>query len=115
MLKLLVLAAIAAVLFLTNPTMDDFQQFIQREAGGEIARQAGRVPGANLGGLLGDVGGAVASRVVRELADRDSYGVASVYTLDFNGRARDGGEWTFLGIGTKFFELERPEALEGGR
>ena len=112
MFKVLILAAIAVVLFLTNPSMDDFQQFVQREAGGEIARQSGRVPGGALGGLVGDLGGAVAGRVVRELADRDSYLLWSVYSMDFNGRAEEGGEWRFLGIGTQFIELEKPEALE---
>jgi hypothetical protein len=114
MFKLLVLAAIAVALFLTNPSMDDFQQFARQHATDEIGRQTEGLPGG-LGGLVGDLGGALAGRVAGQAADRDSYGLCSLYTLDLNGRATDGGEWKFLGIGTQFIELDRPDALEGER
>ncbi len=112
---LLVLLLVAAVaLFVTNPDEDDFEAFVEDVVSEQVEGAAGLATGGVLGGVLGEVGGMLTGRLARRYADRDNYGLFSVYTLDFDGRARDEEEWRFLGIGSVFVELERPASLEDG-
>ena len=109
MLRLLgILTAIAFLLALSNPNREAFADFVEENVAGELARAA-NVPG---GGIVGELGGLAAGRIARQVARRDNYVVASVYTLDLDGRTSDAEDWTFLGIGTQFFELHRPESLD---
>lgn len=105
-MRLLLLAAVLFLLFLTNPGPDEFEAFVDERVGEQIAAQ--NLPG---GGILSELGGLAAGQLVRRYADRDNYLIFSVYTLDLDGRARDEQDWKFLGIATFFFELERPAAL----
>lgn len=108
-MRLLLLLALLAVLVVTNPGPDEFAEFAEDNVADEIAAVAESLPA---GGLLGDIGGLAAGRLVRRFADRDNYLVASVYTLDLDGRAREEQDWKFLGIATLFFEIKRPESLK---
>lgn len=107
MRSLLFFALVVGLIF-TNPDRDDFAHFVEANVADEIAREAASVPG---GGILGDLGGLAASRIARQVARRDNYLVASVYTIDLDGRASDAEDWTFLGVGTFFFELDRPDSF----
>ncbi len=109
MIRLLgLLLFIAFLLALTNPSRDAFADFVEENVAEQIANEAGG-PG---GGILGDLGGLAASRIAQQVARRDNYVVASVYTLDLDGRTREEEDWTFLGIGTMFIELHRPESFD---
>lgn len=108
-MRLLLLIALVAVLVVTNPGPDEFAEFAEDNVAEQVGEMAEAMPA---GGLLGDLGGMAASRLVRRFADRDNYLVASMYTLDFDGRAREGEEWKFLGIATLFFEIQRPASLD---
>ena len=103
------LAFIAFILALTNPSRDAFADFVEENVAEQIASEAVDMPG---GGILGDLGGLAASRIARNVARRDNYVVASVYTLDLDGRTSEAKDWTFLGIGTQFIELHRPESFD---
>ena len=102
------LLLIALGLALTNPDRDAFAAFVENNVAEQIAAETGGTPG----GLLGELGGLAASRIAQSVARRDNYVVASVYTLDLDGRTRDAEDWTFLGIGTLFIELHRPESFD---
>lgn len=108
-MRLLLLVALVVVLAVTNPGPDAFAEFAEDTVADEIGAVADDLPA---GGLLGDLGGLAAGQLVRRYADRDNYFVASVYTLDFDGRAREEEEWQFLGIAGLFFELQRPAGLQ---
>ncbi len=108
-MRLLLLLALIVVLAVTNPGPDEFAEFAEDNVADEIADVARNTPA---GGLLGELGGMAAGRLVRRFADRDNYLVASVYTLDLDGRAREEEDWKFLGIATLFFEIKRPDSLE---
>ena len=103
-MRLLLLLALVVVLAVTNPGPDEFAAFAEENVADEISAEAG--------GLLGELGGLAAGTLVRRFADRDNYLVASMYTLDLDGRAREGEEWKFLGIATLFFEIQRPASLD---
>lgn len=107
-MRLLLLAALVVLLVITNPGPDEFAEFVEDNVAEQIARESEALPG---GGILGELGGLAASRIARQVARRDNYLVASVYTLDLDGRARDAEDWKFLGVGTFFFEIRRPESL----
>lgn len=105
-MRLLLLAAVLVLLFITNPGPDDFEAYVDRQVAAQIGAQ--EVPG---GGLLGRLGGMAAGQIVRRYAHRDNYLVFSIYRLEFGGEEQGEQEWKFLGLATFFFELERPEAL----
>lgn len=109
-LALILAAALTALLVLTNPGPERFEAFVQQEVARYVAAQ--HLPG---GGLLGQLGGQLAGRLVRERTERRNYLLVSVYTLDLDGPQRQGQEWRFLGIAGQFVELERPEALGRAR
>ena len=106
---LLLLAVLAVGLALTNPDRDAFADFVEENVADQLATETADLPA---GDLLGDLGGLAASRIVRSLAHRDNYVVASVYTLDLDGRTREANDWTVLGVGTLFIELHRPERFQ---
>jgi hypothetical protein len=108
-MRLLLLVALVVVLAFTNPGPEAFGEFAEDVAGERIGSVAEGLPA---GGLLGELGGLAAGQIVRRYADRDNYLVASVYTLDLDGRAREAEDWRFLGIAGMFFELQRPESLQ---
>lgn len=101
LLILLLLAALAAVLFLTNPTRADFAQYVEDEAGEFLGQ-------APTGGLLGQLGGLAAGRLAATAVDRTDYLLFSTYTLDLDQGAREGGEYEFLGIAGTFFPTKEP-------
>ncbi len=107
-MRLLLLVALVVVLVVTNPGPDDFTEFAEETVAERVGAELGEVPA---GGLLGDLGGLAAGQLVRRLAHRDNYLVASVYTLDFDGRARAEEDWRFLGIAGLFFEIDRPDSF----
>jgi hypothetical protein len=110
---LLLLAALALVLFLTNPEPDDFQEFAREQSGelfrGQLGAEVGEGP---FGRILGSLAGDATAALVDRLAERDDYLVASVYTLDLDGPNSTEDEWRFLGIAGQFVELQRPASLE---
>ena len=108
-MRLLLLVALFAVLAVTNPGPDAFADFAEETVAEQVGAELGGLPA---GGILGDLGGLAAGQLVRRYAERDNYLVASVYTLDLDGRARDANDWRFLGIAGFFVELHRPESLQ---
>lgn len=117
----ILIGTLLVVLWWFNPTEDQFQDFLTQEirtmvsnAGAEAGRTAGGAMGfltERLGRAAGDAAGNVAGREASSMFERESYGVASTYTLDLNGRRPD-GEWTFLGIAGQFVPVNKPENLE---
>lgn len=110
---LLLLAALAFVLFITNPQPDDFQEFAREQSGELFRGQLGAELGEGaLGQALGSLAGEATAALAGRLAERDDYLVASVYTLDLDGPDSTEDEWRFLGIAGQFVELQRPASLE---
>lgn len=108
-MRLLLLVALVVVLAVTNPGPDAFADYAEDNVTEQLQSAIEDVPASD---FLGDLGGIAASALVRRHADRDNYLVASVYTLDLDGRAREAEDWTFLGIAGLFVELHRPESLQ---
>lgn len=107
-LLLLLLTVVAVLLALTNPGPERYEAFVEDTAARVIAAEVGGVPG---GGVIGQVGGALAARLATRYSERANYLLFSVYTIDLAGVGLPGEEWRFLGIGNQFLELHRPEAL----
>ena len=106
---------VVTALYFLNPGPDQFKEFLRKE-GGELAAQRAGEAGQAIAGEAGrDVASWLADRVGREVAgeasqafERDNYHVASLYHVDFNGRA-PGGEWEFLGIANVFIPVTTPD------
>jgi hypothetical protein len=105
-MRLLLLVALFVVLVMTNPSPDAFAEYAEDNVTEQLRSAIEEVPAGDF------LGGIAAGALVRRHADRDNYLVASVYTLDLDGRAREAEDWTFLGIAGLFFELHRPESLQ---
>ena len=108
-MRLLLFIALVIVLFVTNPTPESFAVYAEENVAEELRTAAEDLPASD---FLSDLGGIAAGALVRRHADRDNYLVASVYTLDLDGRASEAEDWTFLGIAGLFFELHHPESLQ---
>lgn len=115
------LIVLGAVLWMTNPGEEQFTEFLTEEVT-QIAGNAGAEGAGAAGGALGflterlgrEVGETLGAAIAREAStkfERSSYGVASTYTLDLNGRA-SGGTWEFVGVAGQFYPIEQPENLE---
>ena len=117
----ILIGTLLVVLWWFNPTEEQFQEFLTEEirgiasdAGADAGRTAGGAMGfltERLGRAAGDAAGRAAGRQASGMFERESYGVASMYTLDLNGR-REGGEWKFLGIAGQFVPIDQPENLD---
>lgn len=115
----ILIAIVGGTLALFNPGQDDFAQFIRdrtRDVVGDAGRTAATELGGEIAGAFGEsVGRSLASEVVGALAsngvERRNYGIFSLYTLDFDGPRHEEGEWTFLGVGGQFFEMEKPRMM----
>ena len=119
MRSIVLIAIVGGTVALFNPGQRDFNQFIQ-ERTRDVVGDAGRTAATELGGdVAGALGGTAArslgTQVISALAsnavERKNYGLFSLYTLDFNGPRHDNGEWTFLGVGGQFFEMEKPRMM----
>ena len=102
---LLVLAAVAVGLFVTNPTMDDFGDFIRERADERLQAEAG--DGA-FGRLLSSFGGDLAGGLAARATARESYGLLSIYTLDLDGDDGEDDDWRFVGIAGQFIPVNEP-------
>lgn len=104
---IVVLVIVAALLAFTNPDEQDFRDHTERVIANELATSTPNIPG---GDILGRVGGMVAGELAADAFTRKNYFLFSIYELDLNARNMAVDKWRFLGIGTQFFELDRPAA-----
>jgi hypothetical protein len=106
---LLAAAIIAIALVLTNPGPDAFERFVEETVAEVLAAELSDLPA---GPLVGQMGGALASRLARRYTVRDNYLLFSIYTLELRAAGITTDDWRFLGIGTAFIELDRPDQLK---
>ncbi len=103
-----ILSLILVALALTNPGYDRFEEFVDDTVVTIVQREAS---GQAWGGLVGELGGALAGRLARNSASRSNYLVVSVYSIDMAPVGMPGQEWRFLGIANTFIEIDRPDQL----
>jgi hypothetical protein len=101
----LLLGAALALLVVSNPSMGEFATFIRQESETAIQKHAGDTP---LGRLLSGAGAGLAASYVEEHAQRTTYLVCSLYTIDPDGNPDTEPRWRYLGIADRFVALERP-------
>ena len=113
----ILIGTLLLILWWTNPDETQFSDFLADEVS-EIAGDAGEEAGGamnfltqRLGREIGDLAGQALGRQASGMFERESYGVASTYELDLNGRA-SGGTWKFVGVAGQFFPIEKPDDLE---
>ncbi|MEL7170381.1 MAG: hypothetical protein AAGN64_13630 [Bacteroidota bacterium] len=95
------LVVIAALLALSNPTMDDFADYAGDTVAAEITREGP--------GWAGALGGLATETLVDRATQRADYLLASRYTLELSDDPDEA--WVFLGVATRFVELQRPASL----
>lgn len=101
----IVLVIVGALLAFTNPDKEDFRKHAEHVVAKELVNSAQPIPG---GDILGRVGGVIAGELAADAFVRNNYFLFSTYELDLNSSGARVGKWKFLGIGTMFFELDRP-------
>lgn len=108
----IVVLIVFGTLALFNPDERDFAAFIGEQAQTMVTDTARASSGALFGAAAGSVVGALTQALANNAFERKSYVIFSTYSLDLNGEL-NGEEWTFIGIGSQFFETSRPEMLDG--
>ncbi len=104
----LLMALIAFVLlFIFNPEMGAFRQFVRQHSEELLLEEAGD---SALGRAMAGAGGALAGSFVDRVTERENYMLFSIYTIDLDGEDQRGAERRFLGIAGMFFELEPEDA-----
>ena len=107
------LLIVLGTLALFNPDKDNFAGFIGERAQTAVSDNAREIDGSFLGTGDGSVVGMLTTALTSGAFERSNYFIFSTYATDLNGAEHDVGEWKFLGIGSQFFELERPRMLGG--
>lgn len=108
MRTLLFLSILTIVLYLFNPDLDDFYEFIESKSGTYFQKELGE---SKLGDLLARWGGDVSRFLAKQTTDRQNYLVFSTYTIDLDGAQQTENDWRFVGVAGQFFEWHRPEGL----
>ncbi|CAN5890375.1 hypothetical protein BH23ACT11_BH23ACT11_09010 [soil metagenome] len=104
LIAFLLLAALVAVLALTNPSQEDFADFLRTNASSQVEE---RYPG--MGGLVDRLLRGSAGQMAAEAFERESYFVCSVYKLDLSSGRLVNAEFVFLGIAGRFVPLRTPD------
>lgn len=102
MKKILVLVlGVGGLLFVTNPSMEDFQSFVRTHAADRVEQELG--DGA-LSDALGGAGAEVLATNAPDVTTRRSYLVCSTYAVDLDQDSRPNG-WV-LGIAGQFLVID---------
>lgn len=102
---LVIVVVVGAFLAVTNPGMDDFQDFVRTHAADRIEQEMGS---GTLSELLGGAGGELLASNVSRVTERQSYLVCSLYTMDLDGDSRSNGR--ALGVAGQFIVIEEFKA-----
>ena len=105
-IRLIVLLGVAGFLFISNPTQDDFEVYIQERVADHLEDEAGD---RALGRLLTDLGSDIVGSLAARVAERNEYFLFSTYTVDVGADGDPDEAWKFLGIAGFFVELSSPE------
>lgn len=103
LLTVIVSAALGAALVATNPTLDQFEDWMQERSKEKLDENAEE---GLFGGALNDIFGDIMGAVGKANTTRDDYYVVSLYTVDL-------GEDTYryLGICTTFMPLQTNDPI----
>jgi len=102
MRKILVFSVVVfGGLALTNPGMDEFQDYVRTRA---TERIEGEIDNEMMADLLGGAGGELLATSVSRVTERQSYLVCSLYVLDVDQDDRPNGR--ALGVAGQFFVLD---------
>jgi len=102
MKKILVLVlGLGGLLFVTNPSMENFQSFVRTRAADRVEQELG---GGALSDALGGAGAEVLAAHVPDVTRRRSYLVCSTYAVDLDRDGRPNGR--VLGIAGQFLVID---------
>ena len=94
--------ALVGVLYLSNPTTEDFSQRYVDEINRDVAQELGLE--GTLGNLLGSATQNLIAEALAQETNRNNYVVASVFSVPLSGE-----DLRVLGIAGQFFPLNQPE------
>ncbi len=100
----ILLVITAGVLFLSNPDIHDFKQFIKEEARELLQEEVGA---SALGQTLTEGGAEIAASFVDKVTDQNNYFLFSTYEVELAPRFGAPKRWLFLGIGGQFINLDK--------
>lgn len=102
---LIVLVLLGAVFFFTNPKLEDFEGFVQKELTKKLDEN-GEAETA-IGEMLEKSVANAAARLAKNLTERKDYFICSTYTLDLGNET-----YSYLGLGTIFIPLQAEQPTE---
>ncbi len=95
------------ILFLSNPDMNDFREYVEEESR-RMIQEGVNAPG--LGDALSQAGSQLAEAFVDNMTKRNNYYIFSTYEIDLTPRNRSDEPYKFLGIGGSFINLTNFDA-----
>lgn len=108
-LRFLVLAAILVGLYLFNPNMAQFEDYVETRSEAFMQRKVGD---GVIGQTLSDLGSSLLGSQVGRFTERSNYLFFSLYDIDLDGQEKHEQQWKFLGLAGQFIPLQKPAALE---
>jgi len=89
--NIIIICLCFGLLFVTNPSLDDFSNFMQEHVADEVMQETNN-------GFLSSLGGGLVKLGIKGFTTRQDYKIFSIYSI------RIDKEYKFIGIGTIFFE-----------
>ncbi len=96
-------------LIIYNPTMDDFKEHIEMET---MKREREKALNNVVGRLLAGEQISMNTSVMGRSTERNNYLVYSTYRVALASEDGTAHEWTYLGIGSFFFEMDAPNEID---
>ena len=104
-ISLVLFIALVGVLYLSNPTTEDFSQRYADEINRDVAQELGLE--GTLGNLLGSATQSLIEEVLAQETSRNNYVLASVFSVPLSGE-----DLRVLGIAGQFFPLNQSEQAQ---
>ncbi len=97
-ISLSILLILILVLFATNPTLEDFHSYIEKEIQNKVAEESGNLLDF-IGGLIS---GTLSEAVIKNSISHENYVVFSIYKIKYQNKT-----YTTIGILNHFFQLDK--------
>lgn len=103
-LSLALLFLLLGIMFLSNPTKEDYTNFVKEQLDEKVNENNSS---GKLSNIIGNVLSGAGSKIATSMTERKEYYVASLYTLETNKKT-----YRYLGLFNNFIPLQTENPLD---